>query len=45
MTDMSTPPNQLASAWLADFSAVLERGDVDAAVALFAPDCYWRDLV
>jgi putative flavoprotein involved in K+ transport len=45
MTDLSTPPNQLASAWLADFTAVLERGDVDAAVALFAPDCYWRDLV
>ena len=45
MTDLSTHPTQMASAWLADFTAVLERGDVDAAVALFEPDCYWRDLV
>jgi putative flavoprotein involved in K+ transport len=45
MTDLSTHPTQIASAWLADFGAVLERQDVDAAVALFAPDSYWRDLV
>ncbi len=45
MTDLSTHPTQSASAWLADFTTVLERGDVDAAVALFAPDSYWRDLV
>ena len=45
MTDLSTHPTQIASAWLADFGTVLERGDVDAAVALFAPDSYWRDLV
>src|SRR5689334_16350174 len=45
MTDMSTHPTQLAGAWLADFSSALERGDVDAAVALFEPECYWRDLV
>ena len=45
MTDLSTPPNQIASAWLADFTEVLARGDIDAVVALFAPDCYWRDLV
>jgi putative flavoprotein involved in K+ transport len=45
MTDLSAHPTQIASAWLGDFTAVLERNDVDAALALFAPDCYWRDLV
>ena len=45
MTDLSAHPNQLASAWLADFTAVLQRGDIDAAVGLFTTDCYWRDLV
>ena len=45
MTDLSTHPTQAASAWLADFSSALERSDVDAAVALFDPECYWRDLV
>ena len=45
MTDLSTHPTQIASAWLADFTTSLERNDVDAAVALFATDCYWRDLV
>ncbi len=45
MTDLSTHPTQLASAWLSDFTAVLERGDIEAAVALFAPESYWRDLV
>jgi putative flavoprotein involved in K+ transport len=45
MTDLSTHPTQQASAWLADFGEVLARGDVDAAVALFDPDAYWRDLV
>ena len=39
MTDLSTHPTQIASAWLADFTSVLERNDVEAAVALFAPDC------
>ena len=45
MTDLSAHPTQLASAWLADFQTVLQRNDIDAAVALFAPDSYWRDLV
>ena len=45
MTDLATHPTQLAGAWLADFTSALERGDVDAAVALFEPDGYWRDLV
>ena len=45
MTDLSTHPTQLASAWLADFTSALTRNDVEAAVALFEPDAYWRDLV
>jgi putative flavoprotein involved in K+ transport len=45
MTDLSTHPTQIASAWLADFMSAMQRNDVDAAVALFEPDCYWRDLV
>jgi putative flavoprotein involved in K+ transport len=45
MTDMSVHPTQAASVWLAEFSAALERGDIDAAVALFEPEGYWRDLV
>ena len=45
MTDLSTHPTQIAGAWLADFSTALERRDIDAAVALFEPDAYWRDLV
>ena len=45
MTDLSTHPMQAASAWLADFSSALTRNDVDAAVALFEPESYWRDLV
>ena len=45
MTDLSTHPTQAASAWLADFTAALEGQDIDAAVALFDADPYWRDLV
>ena len=45
MTDLSAHPTQIASAWLADFGSALERQDIDAAVALFDADSYWRDLV
>ena len=45
MADLSTHPTQMADAWLSAFTSALERGDVEAAVALFEPDCYWRDLV
>jgi putative flavoprotein involved in K+ transport len=34
-----------AGRWLADFDAALQRGDIDAAVAMFHDDCYWRDLL
>jgi len=45
MTDLSTHPTQAASAWLADFNSAMESQDIDAAVALFGADAYWRDLV
>ncbi len=32
-------------AWLAEFSAALEARDHDRAAAMFAPECFWRDLV
>ncbi len=31
--------------WITTFSAALARGDVPATLALFQPDCYWRDLL
>nr|WP_221373832.1 NAD(P)/FAD-dependent oxidoreductase [Actinoplanes polyasparticus] len=31
--------------WLASFEAALRARDAPAAAALFAPGCYWRDLV
>jgi len=45
MTDLSTHPTQAASLWLADFSSALARQDIDAAIALFGAESYWRDLV
>jgi putative flavoprotein involved in K+ transport len=45
MTDLSTHPTQLASAWFADFESALTRNDIEAAVNLFEADSYWRDLV
>ena len=41
----TTTPNQQASTWLHDFGAALARRDIDAALALFGDECYWRDLV
>ena len=45
MTDLSVHPTQAASTWLADFDNALQRQDLDAVMALFGDDCYWRDLV
>ena len=45
MTDLSVHPTQAAGAWLADFNSALEKQDVDAVMALFGDDSYWRDLV
>jgi putative flavoprotein involved in K+ transport len=38
-------PNARVTAFLGKFDAALAAGDVDAAVALFGVECYWRDLV
>lgn len=38
-------PSAEASRWLAAFGAALAAHDIDAAVALFGDECYWRDLV
>ncbi|UXA18017.1 NAD(P)/FAD-dependent oxidoreductase [Mycobacterium sp. SMC-4] len=38
-------PQQRVDAWLADFEAALAVRDVDRAVAMFATDSFWRDLV
>jgi len=45
MSDAARTPTQQASTWLAKFGAALERADLDAALALFEADSYWRDLV
>lgn len=37
--------SRTASAWLEALSKALSAGDIDAATALFADECYWRDLV
>ena len=43
---MTNPtPSQRATAWLDAFGAALEKHDLQAVDALFADDCYWRDLV
>ena len=34
-----------AADWLQKFSGALERGDINAAAALFEPEGFWRDLV
>ncbi len=38
-------PQARVDAWLADFEEALAREDIDGAVALFAVDSFWRDLV
>jgi putative flavoprotein involved in K+ transport len=38
-------PGSRVDAWLADFQQALTARDVDRVVELFAPTCFWRDLV
>jgi len=45
MSDSAPTPTQQATTWLAHFGAALERADIEAALALFDADSYWRDLV
>lgn len=42
---LDTTANAEVQGLLDTFGAALERGDIDAAVACFQDDCYWRDLV
>ena len=42
--DIASPRGKVDT-WLAKFSDALEQRDTDALKALFAPQCYWRDLV
>jgi putative flavoprotein involved in K+ transport len=40
-----TGVTQHVAGWLAGFSHALAQGDIRAAVAAFADECYWRDMV
>jgi putative flavoprotein involved in K+ transport len=42
---LDTAPNARVAAFLGKFDAALGAGDVNAAVAMFGADSYWRDLV
>ena len=42
---LDTTPNARADALLGRLSEALESQNIEAAVALFAEECYWRDLV
>ena len=42
---LDTTTNDQVSEFLETFGAALESGDINAAVAMFQVDCYWRDLV
>ncbi|MEL7152927.1 MAG: NAD(P)/FAD-dependent oxidoreductase [Pseudomonadota bacterium] len=42
--DVASPLGRVDT-WLAKFSDALEAQDIEAIKGLFAPDCYWRDLV
>lgn len=45
MSGRLNAPTQEVSAWLSHWEAALDRKDWTAAAALFADECYWRDLV
>src|SRR3954451_20266026 len=42
---LDTTLNARIQVFLKKFEAAHVAGDLDAAVAMFAPECYWRDLV
>ena len=42
---MNAPDTLQAARWLEAFGIALAQGDLRAATDLFAPECYWRDLV
>jgi putative flavoprotein involved in K+ transport len=38
-------PQAMAEAWVEAFNRALALQDIEAATALFAPACFWRDLI
>jgi putative flavoprotein involved in K+ transport len=42
---LDTTPTGRMETFLSRFEEALTAGDIDAAVAMFADECYWRDLV
>jgi putative flavoprotein involved in K+ transport len=42
---LDTTLNARVQVFLDKFEAALVAGELDAAVGMFAPECYWRDLV
>ena len=42
---LDATPQARAAAMLAKFDAALAAGDVETVGKMFAPECYWRDLV
>ncbi|MFN5192919.1 MAG: NAD(P)/FAD-dependent oxidoreductase, partial [Cyanobacteriota bacterium] len=42
---MAPSPTAAAEAWLASFATALAAGEPTAVLALFGPECFWRDLV
>ena len=42
---LDTTLNARIQVFLDKFDAALAAGGIDAAAAMFAPECYWRDLV
>jgi hypothetical protein len=40
----SNTPTLTLSRWIDELGSALEKGDVEAATALFGTDSYWRDL-
>lgn len=42
---LDTTPTGRMEGFLGRFGDALEAGNIDAAVGLFADECYWRDLV
>ncbi len=44
-TAVTTTADERIDDWLDRLNQALEARDIDAACALFGPDCYWRDFV
>jgi putative flavoprotein involved in K+ transport len=42
---VTTTADERIDRWLADLDEALRARDVDAVLALFGPDCFWRDFV